>query len=292
MKYLVSIIVCLFIFQPSNISAQTKIPVTLERCVDGDTAVFIMNDQETKFRFLAINTPESVHPTKEVEDYGKEASEITCSLLTNATTIEIEYDSGSNQTDKYQRHLGWIWLDGQLLQELLVSNGYAQVAYIYGNYQYTNNLCYTQSLARQNQLGIWQDSSLEEGYCSKIDYQNQTSINQENTIDITTNNSPNNSDTSPTHTVTLMLDGEIYDQIEIETNQTLDSMVETTILTTLFEGWYLDDQKFDFTTPITADIILEGQYQDIYQYLGWAIFIILSLFLGLNRKTKSKKKRT
>lgn len=46
---------------------------------------------------LAIDTPESVHPTKGVEYYGEEASNYTCNLVTNAKKIELEYDKNSDK---------------------------------------------------------------------------------------------------------------------------------------------------------------------------------------------------
>lgn len=142
-----------------------KQEVTFNRCVDGDTAVFNVNGKEEKFRFLAVDTPETKHPTKEVQAYGKEASDYTCDKLKNATKIEVEYEE--NKTDKYNRYLGWIWIDGKLLQEELISNGLAEVSYIYGNYKYTNHLCNIQTTAIKNNLGIW-TTNREEGFCSSI----------------------------------------------------------------------------------------------------------------------------
>ncbi len=151
---------------PSFDKTLEKVSATFDSCVDGDTANFIINNEKVKFRFLAIDTPETVHPTKEVEAYGKNASEYTCNKLTNAKTIEIEYEE--NKTDKYGRSLGWIWVDGSLLQEELVSVGYAEVAYIYGTYKYTTKLCETQKSAILNENGMWSDTSKEEGYCSTL----------------------------------------------------------------------------------------------------------------------------
>ena len=48
--------------------------VTLDSCVDGDTAKFNIDGQILKFRFIGIDTPESVHPKKKVEPFGKKAS--------------------------------------------------------------------------------------------------------------------------------------------------------------------------------------------------------------------------
>ena len=56
MKVLFSIFISfLFIV---NVDAQ-KLEVTLDKCVDGDTAWFYLDNEEIKARFLAIDTPES-----------------------------------------------------------------------------------------------------------------------------------------------------------------------------------------------------------------------------------------
>lgn len=172
MKKVVWIIISFFCLMV-NVTAETIIQeVSFVRCVDGDTAVFKDGENEVKFRFLAIDTPETVHPTKDVEKFGKNASEYTCNKLTNAKEIIVEYET-SNKTDKYGRSLGWIWVDGSLLQEDLVSAGYAEVAYIYGNYRYTESLCLVQKNTKDNSLGMWNDK-IEEGYCSTIDITNVT----------------------------------------------------------------------------------------------------------------------
>ncbi|MBQ8472449.1 MAG: thermonuclease family protein [Bacilli bacterium] len=135
--------------------------VTLSKCVDGDTAKFKMSDGSIKTaRFLAIDTPESVHPTKEVEAYGKEASDYTCRLLTNAKSIKVEYDKASDKEDKYGRILVWVYADDKMVQETLLSEGLAKVAYLYENYEYTSNLQKIESVAKSKKMGIWSDSKI------------------------------------------------------------------------------------------------------------------------------------
>ena len=129
--------------------------VKLSKCVDGDTIKVKIDNKEYTVRMLAIDTPESVHPDKKVEYYGKEASEYTCNIFSNAKKIELEYDSGSDKTDKYDRLLAWVIVDGELLQDKLVSLGYAKVAYLYGDYKYTSLLEEHQELASAKNLGIW-----------------------------------------------------------------------------------------------------------------------------------------
>lgn len=159
MKKLMIVITILFI---SIGRVEAKELVTLSKCVDGDTAWFIKDNEKIKTRFLAIDTPES---TTKIEEYGKEASKYTCSLLTDANTIEIEYDSNSDKTDKYNRHLVWVFVDGELLQKKIIEKGLAEVAYLYADYKYTDILKSAQEEAKANQLGLWS---------SKIETSNNT----------------------------------------------------------------------------------------------------------------------
>ena len=171
MKKIVFIFVCLFI--NINVFAE-EIKVEFSKCVDGDTAKFIYKDEVITARFLAIDTPESVHPTIGEEPFGKEASNYTCTTLENADEIVLEFDSNSDKTDKYDRYLVWVFVDGELLQKKLVSNGYAEVAYLYDDYKYTEELEKVQEKAKNKEIGIW---SLEE------EVQNETSVEgNENSI--------------------------------------------------------------------------------------------------------------
>lgn len=139
---------------PFNIKANDRQIVSLNKCVDGDTAWFNLNGEKIKTRFLAINTPES---TISIEQYGKEASLYTCSALKEASLIEIEYDTNSLKFDKYDRHLVWVFIDNLLLQDILVKEGYAEMKYIYGDYKYLEILNESQTLAKNKKLNIWSD---------------------------------------------------------------------------------------------------------------------------------------
>lgn len=152
MKVLFSIFISfLFIV---NVDAQ-KLEVTLDKCVDGDTAWFYLDNEEIKARFLAIDTPES---TTKKEAFGKEASDFTCNLLKNANKIEIEYDDNSDKLDKYDRHLVWVFVDDNLLQDLIIKNGLGEVEYLYGDYKYTSILEASEILAKTNRVGMWNDT--------------------------------------------------------------------------------------------------------------------------------------
>ena len=156
MKKIVLCFILFFSFS-SYINA-TKYEVTLNKCVDGDTAWFNLDNEKIKARFLAIDTPES---TNTIEPYGKEASNYTCNKLKNAKKIEIEYDENSDKFDKYDRHLVWVFIDDKLLQEDLVKEGLAEVKYIYGDYKYLDNLKLLEADAKLNKLNIWNEDKYD-----------------------------------------------------------------------------------------------------------------------------------
>ena len=152
-KVLCFLFLIMFLF-PINVDANEKKEVKFSSCIDGDTARFIMDKKEIKVRFLAIDTPETNHPKKGEEPYGREAKEYTCDKITNAQKIELEFDDGSDEKDKY---LAWVYTDGSLLQSELVEKGFAKVAYIYGNYEYTDELKEKEEQAKDEKVGMYSE---------------------------------------------------------------------------------------------------------------------------------------
>ena len=147
MKKIIILIILLF---PFNAYANERHSVSLKKCIDGDTAVFKINKKNVKVRFLAIDTPEI---SKNAQAYGQEAKDFTCSKLSNAKIIELEYEK--NKYDKYGRTLAWVFYDNKLLQKELVRNGYAKVTYLYDDYKYTNKLKTAEKYAINNSKGIY-----------------------------------------------------------------------------------------------------------------------------------------
>ena len=96
---------------------------------DGDTAWFKdpITGDEFKVRFLGVDTPE----THAGEDpWGLAASRYTEAKLKNAKTIVIESEININgsyskpTTETYGRYLGFVWVDGVLLNLELVELAY------------------------------------------------------------------------------------------------------------------------------------------------------------------------
>ena len=151
------LIIVINLFFINNVYAK-EINVKLKECIDGDTAIFVSNKEKIKARFLAIDTPETKYSKKGEQPYGQDASVYTCNKLKNAKKIKLEYDKNSDEKDKYDRHLVWVWIDNKLLQEDLVKNGYAKVTYLYNDYKYTNKLIDAEKSAKNNNLHIWKSN--------------------------------------------------------------------------------------------------------------------------------------
>ncbi|MGD6773395.1 thermonuclease family protein [Staphylococcus simulans] len=132
-----------------------RIPVELVSTVDGDTAKFNYDGKTESFRFLLIDTPETKHPRIGKEPYGQEASDRTAELLNTAANIEVEFDVGQKK-DKYGRYLAYIYVDGEMLNNILVREGLAKVGYVYPpNTRYLSELEDSQDKAKSEQIGIW-----------------------------------------------------------------------------------------------------------------------------------------
>lgn len=130
------------------------IPATVSRVVDGDTVELTMPDgRSEKLRLIGIDTPETVHPTKGVEQGGKEASDYTKARLTGqAVLIELDVE----ERDRYGRLLGYIYLsDGSMFNAILADEGLAQTATYPPNVRYVDLFTALQTGARQGQVGLW-----------------------------------------------------------------------------------------------------------------------------------------
>lgn len=213
-----------------NIESSTDLKkvVTLEKCVDGDTASFNIDGKKVKIRFLAIDTPESVHPYKEVEEYGKDASEYTCSLLTNAHTIEIEYENNLTKEDKYGRKLAWIWVDEQLIQKKLLEIGYAEVKYVYAKYTYLDELYSAQEKAKKEKRGLWYDYS-------RPTYENKM------------------------YTVTFKVANKDT-KVDVKEGKLVDLIDNPTKKGYVFGGWTYGGQPYDLSNGITRNITLKASF--------------------------------
>lgn len=123
--------------------------------VDGDTVKVSINGVTETTRIIGINTPETVDPRKEVECFGKEASNKAKEMLSRKT-VTLEIDSSQGERDKYGRLLRYVFLaDGTDFGKFMIASGYAY-EYTYSTpYKYQSAYKSAQAIAETNKLGLW-----------------------------------------------------------------------------------------------------------------------------------------
>ncbi|MBN2880127.1 MAG: thermonuclease family protein [Clostridia bacterium] len=121
---------------------------------DGDTAEFLINGEAVIVRMLAIDAPE-MNSDEGLQPWAIASKEYLISCLEGAKKIVLEIDQESDIYDKYDRLLAWVWADGELINYRMVSEGFAEVKYLYGDYQYNEAMLKAQEEAQRLGLKIW-----------------------------------------------------------------------------------------------------------------------------------------
>ncbi len=129
--------------------------------VDGDTIDVMLHNKKTRVRLLWVDTPETVHPRKAVEKFGKEASDFTKKTLTGKT-VWMTFDH--ELLDLYGRTLAYIWeCNGDfdmsrctMFNSRLISEGYGRMERRF-EFMYYDQFSTLEWVAKKAKLGIWSD---------------------------------------------------------------------------------------------------------------------------------------
>ncbi|WP_412059303.1 thermonuclease family protein [Bacillus velezensis] len=141
----------------STENKKNLVDVTLEKSVDGDTIKVKYNGKSETVRYLLIDTPETKKPNSCVQPYGEDASKRNKELVSYGK-LQLEFDKG-DQRDKYGRMLAYVYVDGKSVQETLLKEGLARVAYVYEpNTKYIDQFEKDEQQAKTEKLSIWSKS--------------------------------------------------------------------------------------------------------------------------------------
>lgn len=148
---------------------RTIIQAVVVRVVDGDTAVFRLEDgSDETVRFIGVDTPES---TQRTEPYGEQAAEFTKNALGKGMTVYLEQDI--EPRDRYGRLLAYVWIaepgdatDDEIRQKMfnahLLLNGYGQQMTVQPNSKYADFFTTYVSEARAADKGLWSPKIAEQ----------------------------------------------------------------------------------------------------------------------------------
>ena len=119
------------------------------RVVDGDTIIL---DGYERVRLIGVDTPETKHPNKPVQYFGKEAYEFTKRMV-EGKKVRLEYDW--QRKDKYGRTLAYVFLeDGTFLNAEIIKQGYG-FAYTRYPFKYLEEFRKYEREAREKGKGLW-----------------------------------------------------------------------------------------------------------------------------------------
>jgi micrococcal nuclease len=129
---------------------------TLVRVVDGDTVDVEVQGRAERVRLIGLDTPETRHPRRPVECFGREATAKAESLLPPGLPLELESDPTQGNRDKYGRLLRYVWLpDGRNVAEVMIAEGYG-FEYTYAlPYRHMDGFKAAQREARAAERGLW-----------------------------------------------------------------------------------------------------------------------------------------
>jgi micrococcal nuclease len=153
----------------TSCSKRTENEVLVSRIIDGDTIEILLEGQKEKVRLIGIDTPESRlnkkakkdakrtnTDVKEIKKMGIRAKNFLKSIIKPGDGIRLEYDV--THRDQYGRILAYIYLsDGQMLNDLLVKEGYANTLTYPPNVRYEERFRESLRYARENKKGLWSE---------------------------------------------------------------------------------------------------------------------------------------
>jgi len=137
---------------------ETPSTAAMLKSIDGDTIMVELRNTPETIRLIGVDTPETVHPEKPVEYFGREASDFTSSLLEPGGFVWLTYDL--EHRDKYGRLLAYVWFKVEnrwvLLNLALILNGYGR-AYTYFPFRddYMQVFVGAEDYASSHALGMW-----------------------------------------------------------------------------------------------------------------------------------------
>ena len=126
---------------------------TVTRIVDGDTIEILFGSEVYKVRYLNVDAPEMSGSESGGPECLAEDAKLLNEQLTFERTVELEYDTEC--TDRFDRLLAFVKVDGRMVNEVIVERGFGQVLVIPPNVKYQSEFEMLEARAKENRAGIW-----------------------------------------------------------------------------------------------------------------------------------------
>lgn len=130
----------IFVFFMYGSGYGQKYEGTIIRVIDGDTFVFLTATGSFTVRMLGIDAPERDQP------FSRESSEFLSKYLNKDAVTKV------NGTDKDDRSVGTLYINGRDINLLMIRNGFA---WHYKRYSSDKDYAEAEEYAQKNKLHIW-----------------------------------------------------------------------------------------------------------------------------------------
>lgn len=122
------------------------------RAIDGDTVVVRLADGPQDVRYIGVDTPESVEPGTPVQCYALAASHFNEGLVEGR---RVRLVVGEQPRDAYGRLLAYVYAGSTLVNEQLLSGGYATALTIPPNDRFARRFKRLERRAARAGRGLW-----------------------------------------------------------------------------------------------------------------------------------------
>ena len=144
------------VYPAENFSGERAYSVL--KVVDGDTIKIDYKGKAESVRLIGVDTPETVHPNKPVEFFGKEASTFTKNLL-RGESVYLRF--GNEERGKYGRMLAYVFRapDGLFVNLEIVRQGYGNA---YTKFPFSHMDLFRHYESRASEIGkeLWSEAAV------------------------------------------------------------------------------------------------------------------------------------
>ncbi len=128
---------------------KTREKAKVAYAVDGDT---IELTDKRRVRYIGLNTPEMNFGKGKPACFAADAAKVNKELVTGQ---EIEMEKDVSDKDKYARLLRYIYIDGLLINDFLLRQGYARLELIPPDTHLSLQFKAAVKEAKENKRGLW-----------------------------------------------------------------------------------------------------------------------------------------
>ena len=141
----------------TSVSDAVTANAVVDRIVDGDTIIVLIDGDDERVRLTGIDTPEAARKDtgKPAECLADEATEFTGLLIPPGTPVRLERDVVGR--DDYGRLLAYVYRadDGIFVNYEIVRQGYAQPLTIPPNVTFSELMVQAARDAEDDDVGLW-----------------------------------------------------------------------------------------------------------------------------------------